>query len=242
MADIRVHPDVAELVGAETVAELRKAAYGRYDCWGCGLPGRTADATSLVAVLYRNRAVKLHLTHARCADSQLIMVDDDLDVDAVELEDSADIRLKSAVLLFQPGPEVWPVLVLEMRVETFAREPGAERVNLLAALWLERGMTLLGAGDELPGLAAGWLLRLGSGGTAVLTEPGGSTVYEGGHTEPGTWGQLADELRRCVVLIGTIGLYAEHSESMTAEQLTGMLDQAARAGALAGGLVPIRRD
>jgi hypothetical protein len=75
-----------------------------------------------------------------------------------------------------------------MRVETFAREPGAEQVILLASAWLERGMTLLGAGDELPETAAGWLLWLGGDGTAVLTEPGGSTVYEGGHTEPGTWG------------------------------------------------------
>jgi hypothetical protein len=31
MTDIRVHPDVTELVGGETVAELRKAANGRYD-------------------------------------------------------------------------------------------------------------------------------------------------------------------------------------------------------------------
>jgi hypothetical protein len=238
MTDIRVHADVAALVGGETVAELRKAAYGQYECWKCGRGGRTSDPTSLVAVLYRNSAVKLHFTHARCAGSQLITLDDDMEAGET---DSADIAAKSAVLLFKPGPEVWPVLILEMRIETFAREPGAEQVNLLASAWLERGMTLLGAGDELPEAAAGWLLRLGGGGTAVLTEPGGGTVYEGGHTEPGTWGQLADETGRCVVLIGTVGLYAEQRESMTADQLTEMLDQAARAGALAGGLVAVRR-
>jgi hypothetical protein len=63
--------------------------------------GRTADPTSLVAVLYRTSAAKLHFAHARCADSQLITVDDDLE--AGEMEDSADILAKSAVLLFGPG-------------------------------------------------------------------------------------------------------------------------------------------
>ena len=43
--------------------------------------------------------------------------------------------------------------------------------------------------------------------------------------------------RACVVLIGTIGLYAYSDQEMTVADLRRLLSRAARAGELAGGLV-----
>jgi hypothetical protein len=41
------------------------------------------------------------------------------------------------------------------------------------------------------------------------------------------------------VLVGTVGLYAVSDEEMTAPRFQQLLDQAARDGALVGGIVPI---
>jgi hypothetical protein len=56
-------------------------------------------------------------------------------------------------------------------------------------------------------------------------------------SQPAAWLQLVRRGQACVVLAGTIGLYAHAGEELTAADLRRLLHAAARAGDLAGGLV-----
>jgi hypothetical protein len=88
----------------------------------------------------------------------------------------------------------------------------------------------------LPGLADGWLLQLALD-LARLLAPDDTVTYEGGLDRPPGW---LDRVRRgnaCVVLIGTIGLYAYPGDEMTERDLRRLLGRAARAGELVGALV-----
>ena len=51
-----------------------------------------------------------------------------------------------------------------------------------------------------------------------------------------------DAAGACIVLVGTIGLYAIPDDELTAARVHRMLDEAARAGSLAGGLIACPRD
>ena len=62
-------------------------------------------------------------------------------------------------------------------------------------------------------------------------------TYEGGLDQPPGWLDLVRRGNACVVLIGTIGLYAYPGDEMTARDLRRLLNRAARAGELAGAIV-----
>ena len=71
MRDIRASVEVRALIGADKLRELHGDAFARYECWRCGKAGRTAQPTSVIVLAHRAfRVVKL--THAGCADSQII--------------------------------------------------------------------------------------------------------------------------------------------------------------------------
>jgi len=73
--------------------------------------------------------------------------------------------------------------------------------------------------------------------TALLLGRDSEVVYSGACAQPDDWGRLVDAAGACVVLAGTIGLYAVPDEALTTGRVHHMLDQAARAGALVGGLI-----
>ena len=74
MRDIRASVEVRALIGAEKLRELHEDALARYECWQCGRTGRMTEPTSVIVLGYRIfRAVRL--THAGCADSQIIETD-----------------------------------------------------------------------------------------------------------------------------------------------------------------------
>lgn len=74
MRDIRASVEVRALIGAEKLRELHEDALARYECWQCGRTGRMTEPTSVIVLGYRVfRAVRL--THAGCADSQIIEID-----------------------------------------------------------------------------------------------------------------------------------------------------------------------
>jgi hypothetical protein len=93
---------------------------------------------------------------------------------------------------------------------------------------------------QLPGPAQGWRLRRPDRFTALLLGRGGEVVYHGACAQPDDWRQLVDAAGVCVVLAGTIGLYAVPDEGLTTARVHHLLDQAALAGALAGGLIACR--
>ena len=73
MRDIRASAEVLALIGAEKLRELHGDAFIPYRCWQCGRGGRSTEPTSVVVLGYRVfRAVRL--THAACANSQIISV------------------------------------------------------------------------------------------------------------------------------------------------------------------------
>jgi hypothetical protein len=83
--------------------------------------------------------------------------------------------------------------------------------------------------------ATGWRFELSGRRIARLAAPDGSLVWGRDFNQPFPWRRLMTRTGRCVVLIGAIGLYP------TAERpfawITTLLDQAAHAGELVGGLV-----
>ena len=74
MRDIRASVEVRAFIGAETLRELHEDTFARYECWQCGRTGLMTEPTSVIVLGYRVfRAVRL--THAGCADSQIIEID-----------------------------------------------------------------------------------------------------------------------------------------------------------------------
>jgi len=149
-----------------------------------------------------------------------------------------------------PGPDgPLPLLILDERPEMAVRSGPAERVGPFVSALLSMGLTLVTTISEAgPGTsdvievgeplvpAPGWRLELSARRAARLTAPDGSTMYDGECGQPEPWRALITRTSRCAVLIGAIGLYPSPGERAPT-RITTLLDQAAHAGELAGGLV-----
>ena len=122
-------------------------------------------------------------------------------------------QAQSALLEYATAPRFRSLLVLEPRVEISEAGPGGYRVNLWISGLLEAGLTFMRTGGQMP------------------------DRYDGGCTQPGDWLEVVSEVGGCIVLIGTVGLYAVADDDMTTGRFRQMINQAARAGVLVGGLV-----
>jgi hypothetical protein len=234
--DIRASAEVRALIGAENVAELEKDAFASFRCRECGLLGTTAEPTSVVARRFR-RTVVVDLAHAECMRSLV----DDVDADpppGLGLDDGrADMRVMTLVLEYPAEPKMRPLLLLERRIEAARFTVGGEKINVTLAALLRRGLEPVRSAGQLPGLARGWRLRRPDRFTALLLGRDGEVVYRGACAQPDDWVRLVDAAGVCVVLVGTIGLYAIPEEGFTAARTHHLLDRAALAGTLAGGLI-----
>ena len=173
---------------------------------------------------------------------------------------AADMAALTGVL---PGPDgPLPLLILDQRPGMAMRSVLAGRVNLSVSALLSMGLTLVttiseqlaqamdGQAEALahaqaagpapwvlpPAPAPGWRLELSDGRAARLTAPDGSAIYGGECGQPRPWRALITRTSRCVVLIGAIGLYPNPGERAPT-RITTLLDQAAHAEGLVGGLV-----
>jgi hypothetical protein len=189
-----------------------------------------------------------------------VMTDEQETISDAALEDQADITALTGVL---PGPDgPLPLLVLDQRPEMAVRSGPAERVNLSVSALLSMGLTLVTTISEQlaqamdaqaealvhaqaaspgpwvlpPAPAPGWRLELSGRRAARLTAPDGSIMYGGECGQPRPWRALITRTNRCAVLIGAIGLYPNPGER-AATRITTLLDQAAHAEELVGGLV-----
>jgi hypothetical protein len=173
---------------------------------------------------------------------------------------SADMAVLTGVLPSPDGP--LPLLILDQRPEMAVRSGPAGRANLFASALLSMGLTLVTTISEqlaqamdaqaealahaqaaspgpwvLPPVPApGWRLELSDRRAARLTAPDGSIVYSGECGQPRPWRTLITRTSRCAVLIGAIGLYPNPGERAPT-RITTLLDQAAHAEELVGGLV-----
>lgn len=159
----------------------------------------------------------------------------------------ADMAALTDVL---PGPDgPLPLLILDQRPEMAVRSGPAERVSLFVSALRSMGLALVTTISEAgPGppdvievgeplaLAPGWRLGLSADRATRLTAPDGSVIYGGECGQPRPWRALITRTSRCAVLIGAIGLWPGPGERAPTRIIT-LLDQAAHAGELVGGLV-----
>ncbi len=162
-----------------------------------------------------------------------------------------------------PGPDGFlPLLVLDQRPEMAVRSGPTEPVDPFFSAMLSMGMTRVttisehladamdgrtvalayakAAGTETGILppAPGWGLELSAHRAARLTAPDGSLIWDGECGQARPWRTLITRTNRCAVLIGAIGLWPTSERPFML--ITTLLDQAAQAGELVGGLVEAR--
>jgi hypothetical protein len=235
VADIQACAAVRDLIGSEVVARLAGAEFARFDCWSCGRPGRTAQPSSVVVLMYRDGTVRVVLAHAGCAVSQVVKAAGNLTAVSGSAEDA---MAKAAVLRFEADPQFRPLLLVELRSEAVEVRPDGEARSLWPARLLRLGLKLVGAGGELPAPVRRWRAELRGGGVRV-TGPRRTVLFDGGLDLPGPWLDLASEWGGCVLLSGPLGLYAVQGQETTPGTLRVMLDRAALVGTLVGGVIPV---
>jgi len=138
-----------------------------------------------------------------------------------------------------PGPDgPLPLLILDLRPGMAARTGPAEAVHLLIGALVSMGLTLVTATaiSEPPGPAPGWHLELSAHRAARLSAPGGAVIWDGECGQPAPWRALITGTGRCAVLAGAIGLWPGAGERAPI-RIARLLERAAQAGELAGGLV-----
>jgi len=248
MRDIRASAEVAGMIGAENLHRLRRSpAYGPFTCWHCHGPGdANTEPATVIAELYEG-AARITLAHAECARSQVVSTGAPAPAALTEPGTGADMAALTDVL---PGPDgPLPLLILDQRPEMAVRSGPAERVNVFVSALLSMGLTLVTtiseAGPGTPDVievgeplapAPGWRLELSARRAARLTAPDGSIIYGGECGQPRPWRALITRTNRCAVLIGAIGLYPNPGERAPT-RITTLLDQAAHAEELVGGLI-----
>lgn len=232
MANIYASPEVLQLIGEETLRRLETAAFFSYICVHCGESGNTAQPTNVVVRRYHGAKHEVELAHASCTASGIVEVDAD-----PPDRSRGDMAAVTLALGYQDEPTMRPLLVLEPRTETIDPTGGEDRVTVPMAALLGYGLTFMTSGSQLPDLARDWQLERPDADSARLIEASGSVVYAGPCDQPARWAELVDSAGACVVLVGTIGLYAVPDGGLTKERVRRMLAAAAREGMLAGGIV-----
>lgn len=232
MPDIYASAEVRRLIGAEALQRLSADAFSSYRCVRCRKSGHTAQPTTVVVRSYRGDNAEVELAHAECADSGIVEVDAD-----PPDRGRADMGTVTLALGYPDEPAMRPLLLLEPRTETIGPTQGEERVTVPVAALLRYGLTLMTSDSQLPDLAEDWRLHRPGRYRARLVEARGSVVYSGECDQPDDWARLVDSAGACVVLVGTIGLYAVPDDELTEDRVRRMLGEAAHAGLLAGGIV-----
>jgi hypothetical protein len=242
MRDIRASAEVADMIGAEDLHRLRHSpAYDPFTCWHCHGPGDANTEPATVIAELDEGAARIALAHAECARSQVVSTGA-----PAPPATPGTAALTDAL----PGPDgPLPLLILDQRPEMAVRSGPAERLDLSVSGLLSMGLTLVTtiseAGPGIPDVievgeplapAPGWRLELSARRAARLTAPDGSIMYGGECGQPRPWRALINRTNRCAVLIGAIGLYPNLGERAPT-RITTLLDQAAHAEELVGGLV-----
>lgn len=215
-------------------------------------------ATTVIAE-EREGAARIALAHAECSPSQVVntgaaalaaLPELEAGASAAGMDGAAHWRTMLADL---PVPDGFlPLLILDLRPDMAVRGGPNERVTRAISALLDRGLAaittisqqLADALDNQPGdpepwiipPATGWRFELSGRRIERLTAPDGSLIWGQDHGQPSRWRMLITRTRRCVVLIGAIGLYPE-SDERPFTWLTTLLKRAADAGELVGGLV-----
>jgi hypothetical protein len=235
--DIRICAEARAIIGG---GEWRPGD-GGYKCLRCGRPGEPTIPTSLVLLVYRDGGYpSVSWAHAGCVPSVVVQASGRLMIGASANPGEDFLRVRAAILERGPGGQAWPALLHEFaRVGQLVPLPPTDPD---VARLLADGLTLLAGGNALAdlSLAPGWRLELREA-RARLAAPNGTVYYEGRWNAPAGWEDLASERGGCLLLAGIVGLFRRRAMSAPARTLSRRLGQAARAGTVAGGLVPVAR-
>ncbi|HWC79343.1 MAG TPA: hypothetical protein VG756_05195 [Pseudonocardiaceae bacterium] len=200
-------------------------------------------------------AARIALAHADCSRSQVVTAVPGPPAGAGRIAaGSGEVWTCHPLTADLPDPAGrLPLLILDQRPEMVVRGGPDERVTRFYSVLLSLGLTrvttigkqLAEAVDGKVELASpepwslppvpGWRLELSARRAARLTTPDGSLVWDGLCGQARPWRNLIARTGRCAVLIGAVGLYP--TEDRPFRWITTLLDQAAQAGELAGGLV-----
>jgi len=151
---------------------------------------------------------------------------------------SGEMRARAIAIPYPGGAAMQPLLLLEAQGGSWIRDEHGTLAERGVGRLVELGMTQLRAGDQIPGPARGWKLIL-EAETARLAAPDERNFYDGDCDQHPRWRALVRSAGSCLVLIGPVGLYSQQGVSTSIATVRAILDRAARAGLLAGGLVAV---
>jgi len=228
MRDLHVATDVAHLVGS---ADLRHLAEGASACLACRGALPDGERAAVVAVQVGPNVALARLTHPTCCPSTVVDLDPaelglDPDDVAAAVTGQETPAVASAGLLPSPaGPA--PVIVVQLGDAHLATPADAgDRVDLVVAGLINRGLHLHTQPTQLPPTATGWTVTLGEG--TVRIAAGGHVLYDGELTTWPDWTNAAARLGGVVLLTGTL---TDHTAAA--------VQHAARAGTLVAGRVDV---
>jgi hypothetical protein len=229
---VGVSPEVAGLVSAADLDVLERSAAAGYQCAECGQPGQLGDEpATLVVRMSWPQVADARIAHGRCSPSRVIWTGQDYQVPP-----EMTMTVVAAVVPHAAGYRA--LVVAEPPVSISTASAAGDRVDLLTAGLMERGLSLVTAAGQRPAAAAGWAVTLPSAAEALITGPGGELFYGGELVQPPPWQQLVAAAGAVELLAGAIGLAAIGPGDLGAALRA--IGDAARAGHLVGGTVAVR--
>ncbi len=206
--------------------ESRVAAEG-YDCAVCG--GHSPDSVPAVVAVWDAGpdTTWARVAHERCAPSAVI--------GESGLPGTTPARAITG-LVPHASAGVRALVLVEM-VYSLAVSEAGERIDGVASGLLGVGLHLITAAGRLaPPAGPGWLVDFPAAGLASITGPGvAGTVYEGELWTPPGWLDVARERGGAELLTGVTGIAGVGAATSALR----LVADAARAGRLVGGLVPV---
>jgi len=151
---------------------------------------------------------------------------------------SGEMMSRTIAMPYPGRAALQPLLLLESPDRAWTVDEHGTRAELGVGSLVNLGMTQLRAGNLIPGPARGWKLLLHAE-TARLVTPDGWAFYDGDCDQHPQWRILVRNVGSCLVLAGQVGICSQHGDFSSIAGIRAMLDRAARAGLLAGGLVAV---
>jgi hypothetical protein len=228
---INIAPPVAELLGPEIIAEARRPLQPTYKCAGCAGQGSFARPASLVVLVADGMPTMIRYAHPGCKPSCVQRYAPQ----AFRIPDGRAMHLTAALL---PGRRAHrPVVIAELISREGMFLPSGDRLDGWMPVLLDLGLALVASLEAALPAAPGWRIELPGPGSAIVSAPDESMFYRGELDQIPIWRTTVAATGHAELLSGVIGLAAAAAAGPGA-QLQALAD-AARAGLLAGGTVPV---
>lgn len=232
--------EVRALLGPVAAARVEATPLAGGHCPVCA-DDLNPDGPATVLLLRSPHVTNAAFAHPRCVPSAVIDVSDDAMAAGMDVAEEEGTDMNMTAALVEHGRAMLPCLLAEPQGFAYGVQGPAgqlgEMTDLMVSTVLGRGLALVARLREAPRHAAGWGATLAPGldgwfGLEV-TDPSGGIMYVGTVKLPDGWQQAARIYGWCVLYVGGFRLPAGAGDTMRA------LRDAARAGELAGGRMPV---